>query len=127
MSRIIIDAVKQEDQRYDTTGDWFFDPSNGDLHIRVTGGDALDEDEAFLVALHELIEVKLCQRDGITQGAVDAFDMQFEKDRAAGLHEEDAEPGDHKDAPYREQHRKAMLVEHLTAILLGRFDYGRMD
>lgn len=125
--RIIIEAIDHKDQRYDTSGDWYFDRSNGDLHIKVDGADVLDQDEAFLIALHELVEAKLCHKAGVTEGAVDAFDFKFEADRAAGKHSEEAEPGDHPDAPYRKEHRCAMLIEHMMAIFLGRFDYGRME
>lgn len=118
MSRIIIEAVEQEQQRYDTLGDWYFDKDNGDLIIRVTGADPLDQDEAFLIALHELVEVKLCQKAGITQGAVDAFDMAFTGD---------GEPGDSPEAPYQKQHRCAMLIEHTMALLMGKFDYGHVE
>lgn len=116
-SKIIIECRKQDEMRYDTTGDWFFD-REGNLVIQVVGGDPLDDDAAFLVALHELIEVKLCQKAGITQGAVDAFDFAFKGE---------GEPGDHPDAPYRHQHRQAMLIEHTVALMLGKFDYGSIE
>jgi hypothetical protein len=115
-SKIIIECLRQDQMRYDTTGDWSFD-KDGNLVIQVVGGDPLDHDEAFLVALHELIEVKLCLKAGVTQGAVDAFDFKFTGD---------GEPGDHPDAPYREQHRKAMLIEHLMANFLGMSSYGEV-
>lgn len=117
MSRIIIEAIDADKQRYDTLGDWYFD-KNGDLIIRVTGVDPLEQDDVFLVALHEMIEAKLCHRNGVTQGAVDAFDMQFKAD---------GEPGDHPDAPYRKEHRCAMLIEHQTALMMGKFDYGVVE
>jgi hypothetical protein len=117
LSKIIIEYLPQDRMRYDTTGDWFFD-AEGNLVIQVVGGDPFDQDEAFLVALHELVEVKLCHSAGITQGAVDAFDFTFEGE---------GEPGDHPDAPYREQHRRAMLIEHLMANFLGKTDYGRVE
>lgn len=127
MPRIIIEAVEYKDQRYDTLGDWYFDRANGDLIIRVTGADPLDQDEAFLIALHELVEAKLCHKHGVTEGQVDEFDFAFEADRAAGKHTEDEEPGDHPDAPYRREHRCAMLIEHMTALFLGRYDYGKVE
>lgn len=113
-SRIIIECLPQEQMRYDTTGDWFWD-NDGNLIIQVVGGDPLDDDAAFLVALHELVETKLCHKAGITQGAVDTFDFTFKGE---------GEPGDHPDAPYRVQHRHAMLIEHMMALFLGKTDYG---
>ncbi|HXJ61903.1 MAG TPA: hypothetical protein VNU68_35135 [Verrucomicrobiae bacterium] len=122
MSRIIIEAVPADKMRLDAykfpeCGDWYFDPSNGDLHIKVVGADVMDQDEVFLVAFHELAEAKLCLKAGITQGAVDTFDAAFTGD---------GEPGDSPSAPYQRQHRGAMLLEHMFAILLGRFDYGEV-
>lgn len=122
MSKIIIEAVRPEDMRLDAykeegCGDWYFDPSNGDLHIRVVGADVLDQDEVFLVALHEFCEAVLCYRAGVTQGAVDAFDTAFKGD---------GEPGDDMAAPYRKQHRMAMMIEHQMALMMGRWDYGEV-
>jgi hypothetical protein len=121
LTRIIIEAVPPDQMRLDAykeegCGDWYFD-AVGDLHIRVAGADALDQDDVFLIALHELIEAKLCLRDGVTQGAVDAFDSAFTGD---------GEPGDNPVAPYRKQHRVAMLIEHQLALMMGKYDYGEV-
>jgi len=116
-TKIIIEAIPQEQQRYPTSGDWFFD-TEGNLLIRVTGSDVFDEDEAFLIALHELVESKLCAKHGITQGAVDKFDMAFEGE---------GEPGDDPAAPYGREHRAAMILEHAMALMLGLWTYGRVE
>ena len=116
-SRIIIEAVSADQQRYDTLGDWFWD-AEGNLIIRVVGNDPMDEDEVFLLALHELVEAKLCFNAGIPQGAVDAFDMAYTGQ---------GEPGDEANAPYRMQHRRAALIEHLVANFLDLMDYGRVE
>ena len=119
-SRIIIIEVVPDTshQRYDTVGDWFWD-AEGNLRIKVVGADPVDEDSAFLIALHELVEAKLCFNAGVTQGAVDAFDMSQSAT--------DGEPGDSPEAPYRTQHRQAMLLEHLMANFLGLLDYGIVE
>lgn len=117
-TRIIIEAVPQEQQRYDTLGDWFWDDA-GNLVIRVTGADPFDQDEAFLIALHELIEVKLCAKHGITQGEVDAFDLEYDGERD--------EPGDDPAAPYQREHRCAMMIEHTMAMMLGLWSYGKVE
>jgi hypothetical protein len=114
--RIIIECKSQDEMRYDTTGDWFFD-ENGNLVIQVVGTDPVDDD-TFLVALHELVEVKLCHKAGVTQDAVDVFDFAFKGD---------GEPGDDPAAPYRSQHRFAMLIEHLVARELGIVGYGKVE
>lgn len=113
MMKIIIEATSPENQRYDTLGDWF--EENGNFIIRVNGDDPMDDDEAFLIALHELVEAKLCRARQISQTRVDAFDMAFQGD---------GEPGDDPAAPYRREHRFAMLIEHLMAHELGLKDYG---
>ena len=122
MTRIVIDTCAGENMRLPVyneplAGDWYFD-GNGDLQIRVVATDVVDEDEAFLIALHELIEAKLCLNAGVTQTAVDVFDSNWTGE---------GEPGDGVDAPYAKEHRKAMLIEHTMAMLMGKYDYGRME
>lgn len=112
---ITITTVPHDQQRYETVGDWL--TVGKDLVIRVS--DMGRPDYEFCVGLHELIEAYLCKRAGITDEAVTAFDVQFEKDRAAGLHRSDEEPGDHPDAPYRLQHQFATKIEKLLAAQLG--------
>lgn len=113
--RIILETCPPAEMRYDTVGDWFFN-EDGDLVIRSIH--EITDDNGFLIALHELVEARLCLKAGIRQVDVDQFDMKFEGD---------SEPGDHPQAPYRAQHRKAMIVEHLMANFLGHTDYGRID
>jgi hypothetical protein len=112
--RIIIEAKAEQEMRYSTEGDWFVDQV-GDLRIQSIGLDPLAQDEAFLVALHELVEAKLCRHAGITEAEVDAFDLAF-----VGI----GEPGDAWNCPYRKQHRQAMLIEHMMASFLGLDRYG---
>ena len=121
MRRIVIEAVPQEQMRppYDRderAGDWFT-ADNGDIVIRTTGTD-LTDDETFLYALHEFVEMKLCQKAGIPQIAVDNFDAAY-----GGC----GEPGDDIAAPYRRQHRQACLVEFMVADMLGMVGYGRVE
>lgn len=112
--RVEIDFLSPESMRYPTLGDWQWEGDT--LHIRA------DEtaEQPFLVALHELVEAWLCRQAGITEADVDAFDLAF----VAPDDDPDAEPGDHPDAPYRIQHRQAMMVEMLTALFMGVTDYG---
>lgn len=112
--KIIIESIPEKYHRYDTIGDWYYE---GDiLHIKVS--EELPEDQQLLVALHELIEVKLCEKRGITQKQVDDFDFNFKSD------DPNEEPGDHVDAPYRKEHRFSMIVEHMMAHELGVLGYG---
>lgn len=122
--RIIIETIDFDQRRYPTQGDWFYD-ADGNLIIQVISEEVLPNvkmdilaPENFLIALHELIEVMLCRANGITQEQVDEFDFAFKGD---------GEPGDQPDAPYRAQHRKAMIAEHLVADWLGVSGYGRVE
>ena len=107
--RIIIETIPHEQQRYPTVGDWFYDPS-GDLVIRVS--QMPDERYGLLVALHELVEAQLCLDRGITQEQVDAYDIEFERNRPPG---NDSEPGDCMAAPYHNEHCFATGIERLMA------------
>lgn len=122
MTRIVIECVPPDKMRLPAyreagCGDWFRDPKTGDIHIQVAGGNVWEDEESFLIALHELIEARLCVKAGVMQEMVDAFDAAFTGD---------GEPGDDPGAPYRAQHRHAMLIEHLMAMFLGRTDYGEI-
>ena len=110
---ITLKSIPHDQQRYETVGDWIID-DNGDITILVS--DMGNEDYNFLVALHELVEVKLCIARGIRQEDVDAFDIAFEERRKEGNEDE---PGDDPEAPYRREHFFATNVERLMADQLG--------
>lgn len=116
IEKVRVEVIPHNQQRYPTVGDWLYE-KDGTLVIRVSR--MTDPRYAMLVALHELVEVLLCNQRGITQKEVDRFDIQFEKDRAAGKHGEDDEPGDHPKAPYRKEHFFATNIEALMAGELG--------
>lgn len=78
-----------------------------------------NQDYEALVALHELVEVLLCKKRGITTEQVDVFDKQFEADRAHGMHGPDDEPGDDPAAPYKREHFFATNIEALMSSELG--------
>ena len=117
--KIIVETIPASRMRYPTKGDWLY-YRDGSLHVFVSK-DGLTENEQFLIGLHEMVEVWLCRARGVTQQQVDEFDMV----RAPALAlPDDAEPGDHPEAPYRREHRFAMLIEHLMAHELGMAGYG---
>ena len=121
--KIVIESIPKATHRYDTWGDWWYD-ADGTIQIRVSADepDLPTENHQFLVALHELVEVWLCKQRGVTQEQVDAHDLAFEDlpEDYKKLHE----PGDEEDAPYRKEHRFAMIVEHMMAHELGMGGYG---
>lgn len=111
-TKITIDFIPHNTQRYETVGDYFFYP-NGELVIRVSKlGDKRME---LLVAVHELLEVILTENRGIPEQDIMAFDMKFEKERVEGKHKIWEEPGHDKNAPYRNEHIFAENIERLLA------------
>lgn len=113
---IIVEIIDHESQRYDTCGD-FLTNKNGTLGVKVSK--LPDWRHSRLVAIHEIIEATLCRHAGVTDKAVDAFDLKFERDRARGKHATDPEPGDHPKAPYRRQHLMATTIEKMLAAAMG--------
>lgn len=113
--KISIEFIPHTAQRYDTLGDWFWDD---DQNLRIFASDDDGEDAAFLVAMHELVECWLCRKADVSETDVTAFDLAFFSP------DDEAEPGDDPEAPYRVQHRAAMLIEHMMASFLGLTDYG---
>lgn len=90
--------------RYITCGDWRF---LTDTHVQITVPEyGARHDNAFLVALHELVEAWICRNKGITEQQVTCWDVE-------NPHLE--EPGDHPSAPYSLPHRIAMIVEKIVA------------
>lgn len=111
--RIIIETIPHEKQRYATVGDWYLG-SDASIHINVS--DMGDWRKEAAVAIHELVEVLLCQSNGVSQVVVDDFDMEFESRREVG---DVSEPGDHPTAPYKTEHCIASGIERIVAAAFG--------
>lgn len=110
--RIIVETIPHRDQNYETVGDYWSD-ENG-MHIRVS--DIGNPDYEFLVAIHEMVEAKLCQKRGITDGEITAFDVEFERKRGP---DDVSEPGDDPASPYGKEHCFATAVERMMCAALG--------
>jgi hypothetical protein len=111
--KIVIQTIPHASHPYSTCGDWRRGP-DGTLNITVS--EEIGDEYALLVAVHELIEVALCEKRGITTEAVDNFDKSYEIHRPEG---DDSEPGDDSAAPYRKEHFFATNIERLLAEQLG--------
>jgi len=111
--KIQLRTIPHSEQRYETCGDWENLPEGS---LRISVSDMGNDDYAFLVAIHELVEVWLCNKRGITDEAVSAFDIEYEKNRPEG---DESEPGNHPDAPYRKEHFFATNIERMIALELG--------
>lgn len=93
--------------RYVTTGDW---EKVGDHVIMPVVDYGMQDDNAFLVALHELVESFLCLKHGVSEEIVTKFDVE---------HPELDEPGDSPNAPYHKQHMIATQVERIVCEAMG--------
>jgi hypothetical protein len=107
MIDITISTIPQEQQRYDTKGDWFSDEQR---HVTIRVSDFRNPRFEFLIALHEMIEMCLCHDHGISEDIVDKFDLTFKGE---------GEPGDDLDSPYFKEHQFATIIERLMAHELG--------
>jgi hypothetical protein len=108
-----IKTIPHRNQRYNTVGDYLTDQDgNTSIMISELGNQAMES----LIALHELVEIMLCQQAGITEKAIDEFDFEFSKNRAAG---DASEPGDDPSAPYFAEHQFATKVEKEMCQKLG--------
>ena len=103
MLKVNLRTIPHSSQRYDTVGDWQFIPPN---ELLITVSEMGDWRMEMLVALHELIECLTCQVDGVSQKAVDLFDMNFKGE---------GEPGEDPLCPYFYQHLLATDIERRLA------------
>jgi hypothetical protein len=113
MKDTIIKTIPLNTMRYFSYGD-YWDESDNTKQVRVV--ETGNPDYEFLIALHELIEEKLCEKRGIPEPVIKAFDEAFEAKREPG---NDDEPGHDPAAPYRKEHIFAECVERLMAAELG--------
>lgn len=105
--KILIESIPHSTQRYETVGDWYYQP-DGTLAIKVS--EMVDERYIQLVAVHELIEALLCKHRWITPQQIDDWDMNFFGP---------GEPGDCVNAPYHLEHTFATAAERLLAEALN--------
>ena|ERR1019366_771308 len=122
MRKTLIEVVTipHAEQRYPTWADW---EHNGDRTV-ITVSEVKDWRYLRLAAIHELLEETVCLHMGITQGMVDAFDVDYENRRMAGEHFAVCgcpitnDPGSDIHAPYRLAHKYAESVEYGLARVL---------
>jgi len=136
MIGVTIDIIPHADQRYDTVGDWLFKKLYSSEYLTITVSDMNNPDYEFLVGIHELIEAYLCQKRGIKEEDVTAFDIAYEKRRNDLISKAwtqegrdvliKSEPGQWADAPYHKEHMFATKIEKLVADELG-VDWEKYD
>jgi hypothetical protein len=118
MLHIYIDTIPHVEQRYPTVGDYWVQPGLDTFPTRheIRVSEMQDRDYEFLVALHELVEMYLCEKRGISEESITQFDKDFESKRAKGNVDE---PGNSLAAPYHAEHIFATTIEQLVAAELG--------
>jgi hypothetical protein len=121
--KIQIEIVPLKKQRYETLGDYY--EKDGVLHFKITDtGNPLFNK---LILIHELIEQTLTQAKGIKESQILRHDLEFEKLIQDGKVEPDAEPGEHKNSPYRQEHLLAEMVERLMLNHLNQTTFDEYD
>jgi hypothetical protein len=73
----------------------------------------------LMVFLHEIVEVFLCIKDGITTEECDAFDEIYEQGYKDGTIPVEKEAGYDKKCPYRKGHVWGDRVSWFVGVLLG--------
>jgi hypothetical protein len=106
MISISVISHPHSQQRYNTVGDYVYSQTHDHIGILVSA--CSEPDYEFLIALHEFVEAYLVKRAKISEEEITQFDLAHP----------DGEPGEHPQAPYREQHAIATLVERLMAVAL---------
>lgn len=115
---ITIKVVPPSEMRPSVDGvDWYWE--NGNLEVRVAP--MSDWRREVMLGFHEAIEAVLCQFNGVSQQAVDAFDTEYDK-----THSTDCSAGDDPLAPYHREHTLATAVERMLAYAL-RVQWGEYD
>jgi len=120
--KIIIETIPHNNQRYNTCGDWTWEDNFKTLHVKVS--EMIDivnvVSHTYMeatIGLHEVIEALQCQADGVLSKTVDDFDLS--QDTTDDCEKLDIEPGDHPDAPYKQQHTLATGFERILCFCFG--------
>lgn len=97
--------------RYPTCGDYY--EKDGIMYIDVY--EQGDDKKNLCIALHELCEAFITKWNGISEQTITDFDIAYEKNRI----ENESEPGDDPNSPYRLAHRFSENMERQLAYELG--------
>ena len=116
VKHVVVETIAHRAQRYDTVGDWVWNPVSGTLYIYVS--DLGDWRANMAVALHEQYEAMLCIQKGITQQEVEDWDL---------AHPDSEDPGMDPDAPYHYEHWSATEVERQFIYDNGMYWEGYED
>lgn len=107
MLNLRISTVPDDQQRYNTVGDYYVNEKGERVFVI---SDMKDWRFELLTAVHELVESAICRHRGVTDEMIDQFDLEYDAKRAAG---DVSEPGDSPEAPYYEAHQFANQLEQM--------------
>ena len=109
---IFAKTIEHRQHRYQTCGDYWhgYREHERSMEIRVSAMNPVSE---LAIIVHELVEFFLCQRAGIKEADITAFDIQWEAVKANGRNEKYDEPGADPRAPYYHQHAIATKIERI--------------
>jgi hypothetical protein len=112
---LTIDFIPHKDHQFTTIGHWFEDADG--LHIQISR--ELNWKFQVAVLFHELIEVFMCEAQGVKTPECDVFDALFESEYERGVWPKSVEAGMDKRCPYRKGHIWGRRFERLVIFLLG--------
>ncbi len=105
MLNLRISTVPDDQQRYNTVGDYYVN-EKGEREFVIS--DMKDWRFELLTAVHELVESAICRHRGVTDEMIDRFDLEYDAARKEG---DVSEPGDSSRAPYYDAHQFANKIE----------------
>jgi len=95
-----VKTIKHQNQRYNTPGDYWKNKKKWEIRI----SKMKNPDYEFLVMVHELVELYLTQKRGISEEEITKFDLN---------NPDSDDPGSLSEAPYHREHMFSMEVEKL--------------
>ena len=105
MKKIVVHFIPQSEQRYPTLGDYIEMENAWVFYITKMSGL-----RSIFVLIHEIWECFLCERDGIKEPDISAFDIGNPELDDPGL-----DPG----APYHTQHMQSDVLERACCVMAG--------
>jgi len=107
--QIVVQFLKPEDMRYDTTDDYVWD--HGRLLVSIVNRE--NRLDRMAILLHALAEWAVAREDGVSIETIDYWDMK---------HPDSLEPGAEPCCPYGHAHHIAVAVEGAFRSLTGTPD-----
>ncbi len=118
LTDIHIKIIPQKEHRIpEYLGDYWEEDDGATVQIRASN--LGNWQMSMAVIEHELFEYLLSRDRGIEEPDILAFDINFERERAEGLHGDHDEPGDDPQCPCRVEHEASNIFENLYLHEMG--------